>query len=55
MRTNILIILLFSFYLSFSQTDNPIVDKIRNIKEEKVGVAELQPTLFLHDYSKFSS
>ena len=33
MRTNILIILLFSFYLSFSQTDNPIVDKIRNIKE----------------------
>ena len=33
MRTNILIILLFSFYLSFSQTDNPIVDKIKNIKE----------------------
>ena len=33
MRTKILIVLLFSFYFSFSQDDNPIVDKIKNIKE----------------------
>jgi len=26
-----------------------------NIKEKKVGVAGLQPTLYLHDYSKLSN
>jgi len=25
---------------------------MRNIEEKKVGVAGLQPTLYLHDYSK---
>jgi len=33
MTKHILIIFLFSFHLSFSQTDSPLVDKIKNIKE----------------------
>jgi len=27
----------------------------RNFEEKKVGVAGLQPTLYLHDYSKLSN